>query len=113
MLIKNNEMKTEIRNKMRGGDGGIKLKHYVSADKIPNGRLMADITIPVDCSIGTHEHKSETEYYIILSGIGEVNEDGKIYSVSAGDVVVTHDATHGIKNSGKTDLRMIAVIING
>ncbi|OFY18511.1 MAG: hypothetical protein A2W88_13895 [Bacteroidetes bacterium GWF2_40_13] len=86
---------------MRGGQGDISLLHYVQSDKIPNGRLMAKVEIPVNGSIGNHEHKNETEYYIILSGNGEVIEDGNISQVNAGDVVVTNNATHGIKNIGE------------
>jgi len=112
MIIRSNEMKSETRRYMRGGQGDISLLHYVQSDKIPNGRLMAKVEIPVNGSIGNHEHKNETEYYIILSGNGEVIEDGNISQVNAGDVVVTNNATHGIKNIGTAKLEMIAIIIN-
>ncbi len=112
MIIKQEEMAREIRPKMRGGEGEIELIHIVSPDKLKNARLLSYINIPVNASIGRHEHVNETEYYIILEGNGKVLDDGVEKNISAGDVVVTGGgASHSIYNTGVVTLKMIAVII--
>jgi mannose-6-phosphate isomerase-like protein (cupin superfamily) len=112
MIIKQNEMSTEIRPNMRGGNGNIKITNIVNKEDLKNARLLAYINIPVNASIGDHEHKDETEYYIILKGKGQVIDDGKMKTVTEGDVVITGGgASHSIENIGDIELKMIAIII--
>ena len=73
---------------------------------------MGEIEIPVNGSIGEHQHNEETEYYIILDGSGIVNDNAIDSKVSKGDVVITgNGASHSIKNTGDIPFKMIAVII--
>ena len=112
MIIKNSEMIKEVKKNMRGGEGEVSLLHYVNKEELKNARLMTRITIPAGAGIGEHDHVNETEYYIILSGEGIVNDDGVEKTVSPGEVVVTgNGAKHSIRNNGSADLVMIAVII--
>ncbi len=112
MINKRDAMQTELKEKMRGGDGTITITHLVDKDKIKNGRLMARIDLPVAASIGQHSHAGETEYYLIQEGEGEVQEADGVQSVGPGDVVITGDQeSHSIKNIGTTPLIMIAIII--
>ena len=112
MIIKKVEMDTEVREKMRGGEGNVIITHFVKSDKLKNARLLAKIIIPVRASIGDHRHDEETEYYIITKGEGIVVDDGVEKEVKEGDVVVTGGgATHSIRNIGNVDLEMVAVII--
>jgi len=112
MIIKKNSMRQEIKTNMRGGDGDIKLLHLAEGANLINSRLLSSITISPGCSIGDHEHKNETEYYIILNGDGVVVDDGVEKSVGKGDLVITgNGATHSIRNSGVVDLELIAIII--
>lgn len=112
MIIKNNTMRKEVREKMRGGDGNIEILHLVEQEKLSNSRLLARIVIPVKGSIGDHQHSKETEYYIILEGKGIVVDDGEEKEVNEGDVVITGSgATHSVINTGDKNLEMIAIII--
>lgn len=112
MINKRDTMKTELKEKMRGGEGTITITHLVDKDEIKNGRLMARIDLPVGASIGQHTHEGETEYYLIQEGVGEVQEADGVKSVGPGDVVITGDQeSHSIKNTGNTPLIMIAIII--
>jgi len=112
MVIKKNGMIKEIRNNMRGGTGDIEITHLVKREDLKNSRLLAYITIPVGASIGDHEHKEETEYYIILKGMGMVIDNGIEKQVNEGDVVITGNGeSHSISNTGKTALEMLAIII--
>ena len=112
MVIRRNEMKTETREKMRGGEGPVKFTHLVDTGAEKNTRLLAEICLEPGCSVGYHDHQKETEYYFILSGTGMVNDDGIETAVGAGDAIVTgNGASHSIKNTGNTPLLFHAVII--
>jgi mannose-6-phosphate isomerase-like protein (cupin superfamily) len=112
MLIQKEEMQSETKKKMRDGEGEIHLLHLVKKEDMKNARLLSKITIPSGASIGEHEHLNETEYFIILKGTGIVVDDGVEKDIKEGDVIVTgNGAKHSVKNTGKTDLEMIAVII--
>ena len=112
MIIKRSNMVKEIRKNMRGGDGEIEITHIVKKEELMNARLLANIKIPVGASIGNHEHKEETEFYIILKGNGIVFDEGVEKEIEQGDVVITGGgASHSIRNIGSDELEMIAVII--
>ncbi|HOV15281.1 MAG TPA: cupin domain-containing protein [Spirochaetota bacterium] len=112
MVITQKEMFVEKKQNMRDGDGTVTITHYVQKENLKNARLLAGVTIPPNSSIGEHDHINETEYYIILKGKGEVNDNGIKKTVKEGDVVVTGDgAKHSIRNIGNENLELIAFII--
>ncbi|MCL2834193.1 MAG: cupin domain-containing protein [Treponema sp.] len=112
MVIKKNERKTEIKEKMRDGEGSVRITHFVDTENENHTRMLAEITLNKGCSIGYHQHVNETEYFFISSGAGIVNDNGKEVEVSAGDSVVTGNASwHSIKNTGDEPLVLTAVII--
>jgi mannose-6-phosphate isomerase-like protein (cupin superfamily) len=112
MLIKRNEMKTEVKEKMRGGEGKTELVHLVDCENEKNIRMLAEITLKPGCSIGGHSHEAETEYYVILSGEGIVNDNGIEKSVKAGDTMITgNGASHSICNNGSVPLVFHAIIV--
>ena len=105
-------MKTETREKMRGGEGSVGLVHLVDCETEKNVRMMAEMTLQPGCGIGTHSHETETEYYIILSGNGTVNDNGTDVPVKAGDVMVTgNGASHSISNTGNVPLVFQAIVV--
>ena len=112
MLIKRNEMKTEVKEKMRGGEGKVEFVHMVDCANEKNIRLLAELTLKPGSSIGNHSHENETEYFVILSGGGVINDNGTEKPVKAGDVVVTgNGASHGLRNNGSVPLVFHAVIV--
>jgi mannose-6-phosphate isomerase-like protein (cupin superfamily) len=112
MLVKRHEMKTEVREKMSGGEGKAELIHLVDCQNEKNIRMLAELTLRPGCSIGSHGHENETEYYVILSGEGVVNDNGTEKPVKEGDVIVTgNGASHSIRNNGSVPLVFYAVIV--
>ncbi len=112
MIRKEDEMKTEIKEKMRDGEGQVTIRHMVSKEEMVGGRLFATLILPPGASIGPHRHEGETEYYAIISGKGEVTEDDGKKTVTTGDIVVTGGgASHSIANTGEGPLEFIAVIV--
>jgi mannose-6-phosphate isomerase-like protein (cupin superfamily) len=112
MIIHRNEMKIEKKEKRQNGEGTTSYTYLVDCEKEKNIRLLAELTLPPGASIGPHKHDAETEYYIILSGSGSVNDNGRDVPVNAGDAVITgNGAAHSIKNTGSVPLVFHAVIV--
>ena len=112
MVIQRKEMKVEVKEKMREGEGNTQLTYLLDGSTQKNARMFAEITLNPGCSIGYHQHAKETEYYFILSGTGTVNDDGKDVAVKQGDSVITgNGASHSIKNTGSVPLVFHAVIV--
>jgi len=112
MVNQRNAMKTETKEKMRGGEGSTKLVHLVDCENEKNIRMLAEMTLQPGCSIGNHSHETETEYYIILSGNGTVNDNGTDVPVKAGDAMSTgNGASHSISNTGTVPLVFHAIVV--
>lgn len=67
--------------------------------------------VPVGADIGIHTHELDNEeVYIVLEGVGLMHVDGQEFEVAAGDVIVNRPGgTHGLKNTGDVDLRLIVI----
>jgi mannose-6-phosphate isomerase-like protein (cupin superfamily) len=112
MIIQRKEMKKEVRENMRGGDGSVSLTYLLDGEKEKNARMFAEITLESGCSIGYHRHDNETEYFFILSGSGTVNDNGKESPITQGDTIITGGGdSHSIKNTGTVPLVLHAVIV--
>jgi len=118
MVRKAMDMKTESREKMRGGEGTVEVRHYFEpAEFGAKTRLCAKLTLPPGASIGEHAHVEEDEVYVILSGSGVVMEGECPHSpqkrrVSAGDAVLTgRGGVHAIANDGAEPLEIAAFVI--
>lgn len=113
MIRKASEMKKEVREKMRGGDGAVTFRHYFGKEEFgANARLCAKLTLPPGASIGTHAHEGEDEVYIVTRGSGLLDDGTSKTRISEGDAVLTgRGASHAVKNDGQTDLEIIAMIM--
>jgi mannose-6-phosphate isomerase-like protein (cupin superfamily) len=112
MVIHRNEMKTEVKEKLRGGEGSASFVHLADCEKEKNIRMLAELTLQPGSSIGRHNHETETEYFIILSGSGTVNDNGMDVQVKTGDSIITgNGAFHSIANTGSVPLVFHAVIV--
>ena len=114
MLYHRNELKSENREKPRGGNGTATFLHLVEGKGAVQKytSLLAEITLPTGASIGVHSHTEDMEYYIILEGNGMVNDNGTEKPVTKGDVMVTGNGdTHSIANTGNVPLVFHAIII--
>ena len=112
MVYRRSEMKTEVKEKLRDGEGSVHFTHFVESGTANNCRMLAEVTLEPGSSIGYHRHDTETEYYIILSGNGTVNDNGTDIPVKAGDAMVTgNGASHSIKNTGSVPLVFQAIIV--
>ncbi len=113
MIRKAEEMATELRQNMRGGDGSVEVMQILKAEELSdNLRLFARMTMQPGASIGVHQHLGEAEVFYILSGTATVEDDGEQKQISAGEILLTNDGgVHSIANTGNEPLVFIAVIL--
>ncbi|MDR2176979.1 MAG: cupin domain-containing protein [Treponema sp.] len=112
MVNQRGDMRKDAREMMRGGEGTVQFTYLVDCEKEKNIRLLAELTLPPGASIGYHRHDNETEYFVILSGAGEVNDNGVVKPVKPGDTIITGNGdSHSIKNTGGVPLVFHAIIV--
>lgn len=113
-MIKKKAMQAvETREQMRGGPGSVQVRHYLKPDEFgAKCRLCAELVLAPGSGIGPHAHESEDEIFLIQRGSGVITDNGKDHNVEAGDAILTgKGGTHAIRNTGKEDLVVTAVII--
>ena len=111
MLYKNETHVTDIRERMRGGNGSAALT-ALAAEIPKNLRLFSKVRLAPGASIGYHVHENETELYHFLAGEGAVDDNGTPVRVTAGDTVATPNGYgHSVENVGDEDLVFLTVIV--
>lgn len=114
MIRPANECKVEYRERMRDGDGTVKVTDLIDtpAGLADKGRLFSKITLEPGCGIGYHEHSGERELFYILSGTAEYSDNGAARTIHAGDVAICPAGTgHSIANRGTETVELIALIV--
>ena len=112
MIRKPSAMKTETRERMRGGDGSVTIRHYFEAAEFAAPvRLCARLTLPPGVGIGVHEHVTEDEVYVIVKGSGLLHDGERETRVGEGDAILTgRGGAHALRNDGDADLELMAFI---
>ena len=97
-----------------GGAGHLLLDQMSAAVRLPETvGTFAKATLAPGAEVGYHIHDTDSEASYFLSGVGEYTEDGRVYTVTAGDVTYTPMGKgHGVKNAGDEDLVFIALILD-
>jgi len=113
MIKRKAEFNVQKSENMRGGQGVATLVHLLTPEELyEKGRLYAKIILEPGCSIGSHVHDGEMESYYILCGEAEINDNGELVTVYAGDSVLTLSGQeHSVKNTGSDTLEFMALII--
>jgi mannose-6-phosphate isomerase-like protein (cupin superfamily) len=71
-----------------------------------------DLTIVLPGStIGLHTHSlHDEEFYVVITGSGEMHLDGRTISVGPGDVIRNRPGgTHGLRNAGPEEIRLVVI----
>lgn len=113
MIKKSDSMREEVRERMRGGKGSVRIGHlFEQGEYRGHARLIAKVTLAPGCSIGPHEHGEEEELFYIIKGRARLTEDGETYSLGPGDAALTGGGkSHAIECDGDEDLELLAVIL--
>ena len=99
---------------MYGGEGTIEFYHILKTEEM-NGmaRVYAQVTIPVNCSIGYHIHSGDGESVFIISGHGVMddNHEREIELKPGVDFFTPDGRGHGITNTGDEPIVLMALIV--
>ena len=111
MIYRNEDLKKETRENMRGGSGSAVLT-ALCPDLPEKLRLFSKIELAPGSSIGEHMHEHEAELFYFVSGTATLIDDGEKKPAKAGDVMLTpHGHCHSVINDGGETLVMIACIV--
>ncbi|MDR1570589.1 MAG: cupin domain-containing protein [Oscillospiraceae bacterium] len=113
MVYTQQDIRSESRENMRGGNGKVTLDHLLP-ESPANVRLFSRITLAPGCSIGKHTHEGETEIFAFESGTGTVLDDDLPIRVKPGFIMTTTSGhAHAVENDGEDNLVFLAVIVSG
>ncbi len=114
MVIRSDERPVSVKEHMRDGAGQVKMCPIMSAEQLRSaGKLFNTVTLEKGCEVGYHMHVGDCEAYLFLSGEGELNDNGTVTTVRAGDVSFTEDGEgHSLKNNCDEPLVFIALVLN-
>jgi mannose-6-phosphate isomerase-like protein (cupin superfamily) len=105
-------MPVEEKHNVSGGRGKITFTYMAPNETLQNARLIAELALEPGAVFGPHSHENETAYYLIVNGIGLVNDGKSERTVRSGDIVICgNGSSHSIENIGKRNLFFHAVII--
>lgn len=98
----------------QGGKGELYFEDWLLPEEAPgHGRVFSKVVIPPGCSIGYHQHQGEFEAFLVLEGIGLVNDNGTESELHTGDMNLCKNGDyHGIENIGEDNLVLQALIMN-
>ena len=101
--------------KPAGGDGILYGQFAFTRDQAPKDHAIKEIgwmTLQPGDSIGYHQHITNEDTYIIVSGEGIFTDsDGKEKTVKAGDVTIARKGdSHALKNAGTEPLIFLDII---
>ncbi|MBR1560939.1 MAG: cupin domain-containing protein [Clostridia bacterium] len=111
MITRKAQQAHSIRENMRGGEKYVQFTD-LSAQVPDNVRVYSILTLIPGASIGYHVHENETELFYFLQGSGVVRDDDQEFDIAAGDSMATFSGHgHGVRNTGDTDLVLLACIV--
>lgn len=113
MIKRAGQIRSEIRNNMFDGKGGVELNHLLEGSEFQGkGRLFSHSILKPGTSIGNHTHKGDIEAYYVIKGEGTYSDNGEITTLKKGDLAFTDNGqSHYIENTGDEDLELIALIL--
>lgn len=113
MIKRKEEMTSDIKVNMRGGDGQVVVTPVLDKGEYQgHSRLIGTLVLEPGCSIGTHVHENEEEVFYIIEGQATYDDNGETVILNAGDsCVCLASQAHSIANRSNETLKVFAVIL--
>ena len=98
---------------LRGGNGLIHIRDLATKDEMyQHCRMFSLLTVDPGCSIGTHCHEHETEFFYIVRGEAVFHDNDQERIVHPGDVCATgYGQSHSVENRSGEPVEMVALIV--
>ena len=111
MYINKQQMTREVIPNARGGPGEMS-KFSWTNDLPPNITMFSVLVLESGSGVGYHTHDTDTEFFYILDGELEIDDNGTVYTAKPGDLVITGDGLgHSVMNKSGKQASMAAVIV--
>ncbi|MFP4481472.1 MAG: cupin domain-containing protein [Thermovirgaceae bacterium] len=114
MFFRLSEMTGTRRENIKDGPGGAMCHYCISPGEKPEGsrfKMVARMELDPGAAVGEHEHSTDEEFYVVLSGKGLFTDDGVRQEIGPGDMMITFQGhSHSIENTGSDPLVFVAVI---
>jgi len=108
-MIKEKDADVTVVKAMHSGSGRA-FVHNFFKDNLDLGIFIHNTILELGSTIGFHKHEDSEEIYYIISGRGLMKVDEEEVEVGAGDAVLTKKgSSHGIRNIGNTNLRLLVI----
>ena len=113
MIVKKEYTTKIVTENPREGKGIIEGYRYLDGPELSNSLKGFYINeLMPDSEVGFHRHLEDEEIYLILDGVGIVNDNGLEEKVEAGDLIYTKKGQgHSLKNIGDKALKFAAFIV--
>lgn len=114
MVKSSKDMKDNVREAMRGGDGSVICRDFLSKGEYDGkARLFSTLTLEPGCSIGKHVHENEEEIFYVLNGVATYDDNGTTVKMFPGDSCICRSGeAHSIANREESGtLTVVAVIL--
>ncbi len=88
MIRHNENMRVEMRERARGGEGILRILHMVEKDELFGKlNLCAVVDFEPGQSIGLHPHGPDAEIYFVVKGSLVVTDQGVEHTLNEGDAM--------------------------
>lgn len=107
------ELRVDVRENLRGGEGSVTLKHLLEKEEsCGKMNLCAILRIEPGASVGLHPHDPDAELYYLLKGKLLVTDNEEEYEMKKGDMMYTcNGGTHSVRNVGKKAAKLLAIVL--
>ncbi len=96
---------------VHGGHGALYWKCFVRMHMMHSPVTGFEyVLVPAGTGIGRHQHSRTEEVYFVLSGRGSMEQDGCIFPVGPGDLIMTRlGVTHGLEVQGSEPVELLVI----
>ena len=96
---------------VHGGEGTLEWKCFARLHMLNAPWVAFEwVSIERGAAVGDHTHSRTEEIYFIISGRGEMDQDGEISEVGPGDLIMTRrGVTHALTNTGTGPVEFLVV----
>ncbi|MCD8356038.1 MAG: cupin domain-containing protein [Clostridia bacterium] len=113
MLNRVNDQKTDIIEKLRGGEGQIVRQTLIAPeDSCGKFKMCAKLTLEPGVTIGEHPHMPDAEFCLLLEGELLILDGGEEHIVKPGDAWICGNGdSHYTKNVSDQTAVFLAVVV--
>lgn len=113
-IVRRNGEERVFSKKMFGGEGEAEM-HVIldgESEMYGKGRVFNRVVLAPGAEVAWHVHHGDGECYYVLKGEGTYSANGTLITMGPGDMSFVGDGEgHSMKNTGRENLEMIALIL--